>query len=163
MSIPSYPLVATRPAIVATWAARCAGSASTAAMPPGGIASTIDGTTLAPAARVVAMNWAVVSGGRLPATAMVVASCAEYQNGETTRRTLPCDASDCSASGNAKYGAHASTGMSGGGGASGCLRNTKAPAAAMTRTPTAAANATARRLWFGGSRLSMLRSVNDST
>src|SRR3954451_23544734 len=163
MSIPSYPLVATRPAIVATWADRCAGSASTAAMPPGGIASTIDGTTLAPAARVVAMNCAVVSGGRLPATAIVVASCAEYQNGETTRRTLPCDASDCSASGNAKYGAHASTGMSGGGGGSGSLRNARAPAAATTSTPTAAAYVRRRLLRLGSSRLSTFNSDNEPT
>src|SRR3954469_15947880 len=161
MSMPSYPLAAARSAIVATWAARLAGSARTAAMPPAGIASTIDGTTLAPAARVEAMNCAVVSGGRLPVTAIVVASCVEYQNGETTRSTLPCDASDCSASGNAKYGAQASTGISGGGGGSGSLRNTKAPAAAMTTTPTAAANVTARRLRFAVSRLSTFRSVND--
>src|SRR4029078_3593802 len=138
MSMPSYPLAAASSAIVATWAARLAGAASSAAMPPAGIASTIDGTTLAPAARVEAMNWAVVSGGRMPATAIVVASCVEYQNGETTRRTLPGDASDCSASGNAKYGAHASTGMSGGGGGSGSLRSAKAPGAATASTTTGA-------------------------
>ncbi len=52
-------------------------------MPPAGMASTIDGTTRDPAARAAATKPAVVSADRLPSTVIVVASCVEYQNGET--------------------------------------------------------------------------------
>ncbi len=86
--------------MVATCAARKVGSANNAAMPPAGMASTIEGTiSSAPASRAVATNCVVVSGARLPSTVIVVASWVEYQNGETWRSELPYVASVVCASG----------------------------------------------------------------
>ena len=72
--MPSKLLVAARSAIAATCAAREVGSAKSAAMPPAGMASTIDGITRVPAARAADTNAAVVSVVRLPSTVIVLAS-----------------------------------------------------------------------------------------
>ena len=88
-------------------------------MPPAAIPSMIEGTTLAPADRTVDTKSLVVWGVRSPLTLIVVASCVEYQNGETWRSMRPLVDKLCWASGSAKYGAQASMGMSIGGGGGG--------------------------------------------
>ena len=83
--MPSYSPSAANAAIASTCCARVAGSARTAAIPPAGIASTIDGTTLAVEFRALSRNSAVISGLSLGSTTMSDTPAALNQNGDTSR------------------------------------------------------------------------------
>ena len=132
--------------IASTCCARVVGSASTAAIPPAGIASTIDGTTLAVELRALSRNSSVNSALALGSTMISVTPTALNQNGDTSRIEPRRRSASGSAASSVQYGAHASSGMSGFGGGGGSSRvaiSTPPTARAITASPSAAN--TARR------------------
>src|SRR5918994_963244 len=125
--------------------ARVAGAARTAALPPGGIASTIDGTTLGVDERALSRNCAVRSGSALGSTTMSVTPVAANQNGDTSRsdpRRRSASGSDASS---VQYGAQASSGMSGLGGGGGDWRVAASRPPIATAMATTASTTSARR------------------
>ena len=161
MSRPAKSPVSAKSTNVATWARRVAGSARTAAIPPCGMASTIDGVTRTPPALAAARNAAASSTAVYWLTTTEVAPVVSYQNGDTSCSADALVVSDATEVSSAQYGAHACSGMSiagrGGGPASSVVAQTPTPTAPIS----AATPMTAVRLTSGRSALDRRRDISD--
>ena len=151
MSIPSKPPCSAKARMASTCRARVVGSASTAAIPPAGMASTIDGTSSTSADLTLSMNWAVSSAEALGSTTISSAPTALNQNGDTSRIDGTRWSNSASEASSAQYGTHASSGMSGFGGGVSSFVATKIPA------PTTAISTTTRPASIGAASATIRR------
>ena len=117
-------------------------------MPPAGMASEMDGTTLPPVSRMAAMSGRVSSAVMLPDSAMVGRAVGLVPERRHLVQRVPWAATEAVPSASVQYGAQALNGMSGSGGG-GSSRSTTAapmPQPATTATPAASGTPTAATL-----------------